>query len=287
VAGWTGLGGLALEAAAASLWQPQLDWLRGRRNTTGPAGGQEPPDARGARLRLCRQLEAGGEAERVAAACGLGRMGALGPLVRNAAATAPEGRHRAAVYGLAAAGDAAVPPLVRLLEEPSPLPGRPLFRREKLVHALGRAATTPASLAAAMGALAAAAADAHADLAACVAEVPAAEHAERKAKAKRGNRGYDTDVFNCLLPPDRRADEGRGALAEAARAAGLLASQAMVAEAARGMGAAEAAAICRDAVGLLVPRPPSEPRTPNLYPGSRSIGLLWNFPTKDPRGSGS
>ena len=138
------LSGDLLEDTAEHVWGPHLKWLSGA-----PAGDCA---ASGERLAEVFLSEASGEAARVAAAYGLGRSGQLEPLVAELDCAGQERRFRAACHGLGAAGDAALPALVAALEAPSPKSDRPLFRKEKICHAIGNAAG-PASLVEAMRAL--------------------------------------------------------------------------------------------------------------------------------------
>ena len=138
------LSGDLLEDTAEHVWGPHLRWLSGA-----PAGDCA---ASGERLAEVFLSEASGEAARVAAAYGLGRSGQLEPLVAELDCAGQERRFRAACHGLGAAGDAALPALVAALEAPSPKSDRPLFRKEKICHAIGNAAG-PATLVEAMRAL--------------------------------------------------------------------------------------------------------------------------------------
>ena len=138
------LSGDLLEDTAEHVWGPHLRWLSGA-----PAGDCA---ASGERLAEVFLSEASGEAARVAAAYGLGRSGQLEPLVAELDCAGQERRFRAACHGLGAAGDVALPALVAALEAPSPKSDRPLFRKEKICHAIGNAAG-PATLVEGMRAL--------------------------------------------------------------------------------------------------------------------------------------
>ena len=153
-----------VDAVASALWQPRKEWLAdGYGRSTLYARSAEEVDA------LAEKLQGASEAARMIAAGQLAHTtGNLGiePLI-SAMGKATEAPARAATYGLASAGDAAVPPLIALLEgSAAPVPAgsassscstdRPLYRKDKIAYALGRAATTADSIKNAVDSLAAA-----------------------------------------------------------------------------------------------------------------------------------
>lgn len=106
-----------LETVAAALWQPTMDWLAGAPRSTLYARSAHEVETLTADL-----MQSGSEAEagRVTAAGALAHtVGDLGvaPLVAAARGEA-ESVHRAACYGLAAAGDGAVSSIITMLAEP-------------------------------------------------------------------------------------------------------------------------------------------------------------------------
>jgi|EP01047_Picozoa_sp_COSAG01_P053691 hypothetical protein len=256
----------ALVDTATHVWSRHLTWLCG--------GSAEPPAVELPTVEVARLeaafLAAGSkEATRIAAAYGLGRSGALDTLVAQLDCHGQERLFRAATYGLAsAAGDRAVPALCAALRAASPDAERPLYRKEKMAHALGHAAGPP-SLGAAMASLAAATASAWSEIDTIVGMVPTEERAELIATSKRGLRGYDGQVFFTIVPQHHRCSDARSLLAESAQASGLLASRAMTAEAAGHLSATESAQICRSAVLLireLLVRPDEGSMLPSRFP---------------------
>jgi hypothetical protein len=160
----TGLTPQEVENAASSLWQPRKEWLAdGYGRSTLYERSAEEVNA------LAQKLQDASEAARMTAAGQLAHTSGchgIEPLVSEMR-RAMEAPARAATYGLAAAGDAAVPPLIALLEgTAAPVPSgsasssistdRPLYRKDKIAYALGRAATTADSITNAVDALAAA-----------------------------------------------------------------------------------------------------------------------------------
>ena len=160
----------------------------------------------------------------------------VAPLV-TAMGGAVEAPARAATYGLTCAGDGAVPSLIAMLAGPaasvppgsassSALPERPLYRKDKLAFALGRAAGTAESLGAAVEALAEAVLDARADTAMLTSHMTAADIEEATAYAISGGRGYGGDCYAGRVVPDQRSDDARCLMMEAARSLGMLGSKA-------------------------------------------------------------
>jgi hypothetical protein len=153
-----------VEEAARSLWQPRKEWLADGcgRSTLYERSAVEV-------AALAERLQHASEAARMTAAGQLAHtIGNLGiePLV-SVMGRSNEAPARAATYGLASAGDAAVRPLIDLLEGAAPpVPAgsasssissdRPLYRMDKIAYALGRAAATADSVTKAVDALASA-----------------------------------------------------------------------------------------------------------------------------------
>ena len=233
----TGHGEDTLDDVAAGLFQPRLEWFAGESRSTLHERSAEEVAALGA------QLKDGSEAVRMTAAGNLAHtMGDLGlePLL-TAMAGPVESPARAATYGLACSGDAAVAPLIALLAGPAaPVPAgsasssaledRPFYRKDKVAFALGRAASTAESLRAAVDALAEAITDAVADITMITAHLSPAEVEEAAAYAMSGGRGYGGDCYAGRVVPDQRSDDARGLLMEAGRSLGLLGSKAVAME---------------------------------------------------------
>jgi hypothetical protein len=204
----------SLDDVASSLWQPRMEWLadgRGR-STLYERSAEEVSRLAG---EMC---SSGSEAVRMTAGGKLAHT--VDDLGIAALVTAMEGGAeapaRAATYGLACAGDAAVAPLVTLLAGPAPpvpagsasssaSPDRPLYRKDKIAYALGRAASTAESLSLAVEALAAACKDAVADTLLLTQHMSAAEVEEATAYAMSGGRGYGGDCYAGRVVPDQRS----------------------------------------------------------------------------------
>jgi hypothetical protein len=146
------------------------------------------------------------EAERVAAAYGLGRSGALDALIAQLDCCGHERLYRAAIYGLGAAGDAAVPALLAALDSDAPIAAtgrsrseeaeettgdRPLYRKEKIIHALGHAAIGPGTVGGAMAAISQAAQRAWSELSAIVDAISSEEMSQLVDASVRGLRGCE------------------------------------------------------------------------------------------------
>ena len=143
------------------------------------------------------------EAERVAAAYGLGRSGALDALIAQLDCCGHERLYRAAIYGLGAAGDVAVPALLAALDSDAPIDAtgrgrseettgdRPLYRKEKIIHALGHAAIGPGTVGGAMTAISQAAQRAWIELAVIVDAISSQEMSQLVDASVRGLRGCE------------------------------------------------------------------------------------------------
>ena len=231
----------ALEpAASAVLWQPHYNWMAGRppverilpaRTAKVKAEeldarhlgkvGQHNFDLRHlSRRQLVARFHAAcaddSEADRVRAAVALGHVSASEPSAVAVLITAlqdpAEGVRRAAAYGLAQGGDAAVPALLQLLpalqslqagsaSSSSPPVHRWPYQIDKLIFALGRAPTVSSgsALEEAAGGITSTIVRAKDRLSAMVAALEPAERLEMIHAAMRGNRGYDGKVCACLL----------------------------------------------------------------------------------------
>ena len=117
-----------------SIWESQWDWLNGRDTT---AKSEDDAEVQALGAVLC--AEDSSESERVGSAYELGAVGsgaAVAALAAGAVASA-EGIRRASMYGLASAGDSAVPTLLKLLEHDEDNVAN------HAAHALGEAARQP------------------------------------------------------------------------------------------------------------------------------------------------
>lgn len=219
-------------AAAAVLWQPQYNWMAGRppvERLLPARTAKVRADERDARhlskaehhstdLRHLsrRQLVARfhaacateSEADRVRAAVALGQVSASEPSAVAVLITAVQGPaesvRRAATYGLAQAGDAAVPALLQLLKALDGAGGAAATTRrfpyqvDKLIFALGRAAASPSTLEETANCIIAEVQRAKQQLSLMVAALDSNDRAEMKLSATRGNRGYDGKVCTFL-----------------------------------------------------------------------------------------
>ena len=243
------LTGQLLGDTATHVWSSHLHWLSGRSLST--STGERSSPAEIASLEQTFLSDATGEAHRIAAAYGLGRAGALEPLLVPLDCLSQERKFRAAIYGLTAASDLAIPPLVAALEAiGSSSANRPLYRKEKIVHAIGHAAGA-ATITSAMSAISKAAAKAQEEIHKIVDRLSAKEIAELAEASVRGLRGYDGKVFHSVIPEHHLCNDARALLAEAAQASGLIGSRAMRLEASGELSGIESAAICQSAAQLL------------------------------------
>jgi hypothetical protein len=244
------LTGQLLTNTAVHVWSPHLRWLYGHSRSMS-ASRELLSSAEIASLEHTFLSDMSGEAHRIAAAYGLGRAGALDALVLPLTGLGQERVFRAAIYGLTAAGDLAIPPLVAALKarESSPT-DRPLYRKEKIVHAIGHAAGST-TITAAMTAIHQAAAQAWEEIYKSVDRLSADEIAELTEASVRGLRGYDGKVFHSLIPEDHPCNDARALLAEVAQASGLVGARAMSLEMSGELSGIESAAICRNAVKVL------------------------------------
>lgn len=244
------LSGQLLNDTAAHVWSSHLHWLCGRGlSATAEKSAISSDDI--SKLERVFLSETSGEAHRIAAAYGLGRAGALDVLMMPLKCLSQERVFRAAIYGSTAAGDVAVSPLIAALEATANCPEyRPLYRKEKIVHAIGHAATA-STLKLAMNAVSQAATRACDELHNIMNRLSADEVAELAEASVRGLRGYDGKVFHSLIPEDHPCNDARGLLAEVAQASGLIGSRAMRLEASGELSSLDSATICQAAVVVL------------------------------------
>lgn len=245
----TPLTGQLLLDTATHVWSPHLQWLRGCGLSMSTHGSLSSAEVSSLEHLFISDMT--GEAHRIAAAYGLGRTGALETLLKQLDPRVQERLFRAAIYGLTAAGDMAVPTLVAALEaRGSSHSNRPLYRKEKLVHAIGHAAGA-STLAMAMSAMSKAAAHAWKEIRQIVNTLSANEIAKLEEASVRGLRGYDGKVFHSIIPEDHPSNDARGLLAEVAQACGLVGSRAMRLESSGELSDIESATICQSAVQIL------------------------------------
>jgi hypothetical protein len=138
----------------------------------------------------------------------LGQVSASEPSAVAVLITAVQGPaesvRRAATYGLAQAGDAAVPALLQLLKALDGAGGAAATTRrfpyqvDKLIFALGRAAASPSTLEETANCIIAEVQRAQQQLSLMVAALDSNDRAEMKLSATRGNRGYDGKVCTFL-----------------------------------------------------------------------------------------
>lgn len=123
-----------------AIWASQWDWMNGRDTTTRSTTLDSDDEVQALGRVLCGD-EMSSESERVGSAYELGALAAAGSDSALSAlvmgAVGEECSRRAAMYGLASAGDAAVPSLLQLLQHEA----------DNVVnhaaHALGEASRTP------------------------------------------------------------------------------------------------------------------------------------------------
>ena len=256
-----------VEGAAEVLWRPQLEWLSG-----GTAAAGEPLTSQPAAALLdqkIKELHQGGERARTCAAVTLGRSGDAAAIAELAAALrgGAEAQRRAACYGMAHGGIAAVPALLELLRQPPTA----VYQTDKLLFALGRAmaqqpplpcpsatdddggGVTLNLLRDCVTAVGSVMDTASAKLDALLSAQSVEALHELETAATRGNRGYDGRVYAGEVPPNAEADDARGNLAEAVRTLGLLGSLLMRRFLSGAVEVEPAAAALREVVARLTP----------------------------------